>query len=489
MRAHPGLAFAVLAGALAGCDAGVTPQLDAAALTPARGILELEGSRIPASDEFRVTVTDPDPNVDPELPDAVHVYVARQAAPLQPERFSLVETGANTGVFSGGVRIALGPEAPGNGTIEVANGETVLVTYRDQNVGTCSPDFVTTAAVVDAYSPDLTVASVEVTGELRAGSAVTVTGTVANDPRGGAAGASRVELFLFSGNNYKLIGYVDVAALGAGAPGSFSKGYTLPASLDGTWYVQARADSSGWVAERDETNNVLVRPVQIVGADLTVGSLEVTGDARAGGVITIDGTVVNDGEGGDAGTTRVALTLFQGNNRKPIGEVTIDPVARGTSRPFSKTYTIPSSLGGTWYVEARADSTGWVAERDEANNVDTTPVQIAGADLVVGSLEVTGDVRAGGVVTIAGTIVNEGPGEAGTSRVGLTFFQGNYRIALGTVVLAGLPVGASAPFTMDYAVPGTAAGTWYAEAQADAWAWVQEQDEANNVASVPVVLP
>ncbi len=483
--------LAVLAVA-AGCGGGVpsSEELQANAATAgARGVIALEGAKIPASGTFAVTVTDADANVDPSAVDAVHVYVISTTSAQEPERVSLVETQPGSGVFTGGVPIALGAEVRGNGTVEVANGDTVTVTYRDQNDGTCNPAIVSATAIVDAYSPDLTVASLDVTGDLRAGGVISVSGTVASDARGGAAGASRVSLSLYAGNNVKDIGTLDVGPLAPGASGSFTKSYTVPASLGGSWIVQARADAWGWVAERLEDNNVREKSVQVIGADLTIGSLDVTGDQRAGGVITVSGTIANDPAAGAAGVSKVRLSLYVGNNVKDIGTLDVGPIAPGASASFTTSYTIPPSLGGTWIVRATADVTGWVAETNEANNELDRAIQITGADLTVGSLAVTGDQRAGGVITVSGTIANDpAGGDAGTSRVYLSLFVGNNIKTIGSLSVAPIAAGGTASFTTDYTIPAGVVGTWYVHADADSTAWVAETNEGNNVLEIPIVV-
>ena len=69
------------------------------------------------------------------------------------ELATLQETGAATGYFVGMIWTASGPPLPGDGVLQVSDGETVTVEYQDTDDGSGQPNLVQVSALVDCQPP------------------------------------------------------------------------------------------------------------------------------------------------------------------------------------------------------------------------------------------------------------------------------------------------------------------------------------------------
>src|SRR6185436_8416472 len=124
---------------------------------------------------------------------------------------------------------------------------------------------------------------------------------------GGAAGASSTA-FYFSTNATLDAGDVQLASRSVPAldPGQTNTGavmVTLPAGLaQGTYFIIARADAAGAVAEFQEGNNTRATSL-LIGADLSVSSLNGPATAGAGLTISVSDTTRNQGGGSAAAST------------------------------------------------------------------------------------------------------------------------------------------------------------------------------------------
>ncbi len=82
---------------------------------------------------LRVAVADPDMDLDPEAVDGITVGVASDSDGAGAE-LSLAETGADTGVFVGTVRLAGEGSRPGGAALYAAAGDRVTATYTDRTL-------------------------------------------------------------------------------------------------------------------------------------------------------------------------------------------------------------------------------------------------------------------------------------------------------------------------------------------------------------------
>jgi subtilase family serine protease len=219
-----------------------------------------------------------------------------------------------------------------------------------------------------------------------AGAALTVTDTVAN--QGAGASTSSTTRFYLSVNS--TIGEGDVLlaasravpALSAGATSSAATTLTLPEPLaTGSYYVVARADADDGVVETSESNNTAARAVS-VGPDLRAVTLTVPYQQRAGVASTISLTVENRGGGGaPAALTRFYLsndTKYDAADVALDATTTVPALAAGTQIVVSLAITLPAGTPpGIYYVFARVDADGLLAETQENNNAVWKTVNVS----------------------------------------------------------------------------------------------------------------
>ncbi len=117
--------------------------------TPNAGIVRLDSDAYACESTLAAQVIDAGLNVDPEQPDYVDVNVASTSEPAG-ETVTLTETGAMTSVFEGTLTLS---ETDGTGVLLVAEGDTVTVTYVDEDNGEGQQVNVTAEAVVDCTAP------------------------------------------------------------------------------------------------------------------------------------------------------------------------------------------------------------------------------------------------------------------------------------------------------------------------------------------------
>lgn len=116
--------------------------------------------------------------------------------------------------------------------------------------------------------PDLTVSSLSAPASAAPATSVSVTDTTANAAGSLAAGSSTTAFYLSANATWEatdvLLGSRVVASLAGGASSSASTTITIPSgTASGPWYILARADSSGVVAESDEADNLRAFAIQV----------------------------------------------------------------------------------------------------------------------------------------------------------------------------------------------------------------------------------
>jgi subtilase family serine protease/subtilisin family serine protease len=332
-----------------------------------------------------------------------------------------------------------------------------------------------------------------------AGESITVTETTYN--QGGGAAQPSVTQYFLSANSILdgadiALGSRAVPALGSGAGSSGSTTLTLPAgTASGTWYLIVKADATQSVAETSEFNNTGQRTV-LVGVDLIVSALSAPAAASAGQSISVVDTTRNQG-GGEAPASLTQFFLSSDNTLDAtdiaLGSRAVPALGSGASSSGSTTLVIPAgTTAGSWYVIANADGSAVVPETSESNNVGTWAIQI-GADLVVSVLTVPASAGPGQAITVSDTTRNQAGGSAAATSTQY-FLSGNAVLDAGDVALvsrsvAALAGGASSSASTSVTIPaGTATGSWFVIAKADATDAVLEIVETNNTASRPIQI-
>ncbi|PYR94200.1 MAG: hypothetical protein DMF84_06530 [Acidobacteria bacterium] len=232
---------------------------------------------------------------------------------------------------------------------------------------------------------DLIVSALTVPAKGGSGGTIVVNDTTTN--QGGGALTSSITRFylskdtLFDSGDMLLGGSRVVPDLVAGARSSGSTSVTIPdAVTPGPYSVIAKADADGVVAETLENNNSISRSISI-GPDLTVSSVTTVSSAAAGSAIMVTDVVANQGGGGAASSvTRYYLstnaTLDQ-NDRLLDGSRPVAALAAAESSSGAVLLTIPlDTTPGVYYLFAKADADGTVAEGQESNNTRARVISV-----------------------------------------------------------------------------------------------------------------
>ena len=179
-----------------------------------------------------------------------------------------------------------------------------------------------------------------------------------------------------------LVGGRSTAGLAPTETSSASTTLTIPVgTASGTYYVIVKSDADGAVTETSETNNTFVRSVRI-GPDLSVASLTASATTvAAGAAVTVTDKTANDGGGAAAASvTRFYLSV---NALLDAADVVlaagrgVPAVAAATSSTGSTPVTIPAgTAAGRYYILAKADGDGVVAEMSETDNVLSRSIQV-----------------------------------------------------------------------------------------------------------------
>lgn len=346
---------------------------------------------------------------------------------------------------------------------------------------------------------DLVVSLITVPAKGGAGSTITVSDTTANS--GGGTAAASVTRFYLSANSVLdagdtlLAGGRSVPALASGAADAGSTSLTLPALPVGVYYIIAKADDDNVVIESRETNNTLARSIAI-GGDLAPTVFTAPAAAGAGVAFIVSDSTMNQG-GGSVGptTTRFYLSvnnLFEATDTL-IGSRDVAGLDVGVTSSGSTTVTIPASTpAGSYYLIAKADADGTVAETSETNNMFPRFIVI-GSDLVVSALTVPAKAGASSAITVTDTTANSGGGPA-TASVTRFYLSANSTLEAGDTLLAGsrsvsdLAAGAVSSGSTSVTLPAVATGTYYIIAKADDDNVVLESKETNNILARSILI-
>ena len=345
-----------------------------------------------------------------------------------------------------------------------------------------------------AIGADLNVSTLTAPPTAGAGVPFTLSDTTANSGAASAA-ASQTSFYLSTNATIDaadvLLGARPVSALQAGAVSSGATTVTIPTgAASGTYYVVARADAGGVVAEGSETNNtraVIVR----VGPDLTIAALAPPATAAAGSPVSISDTTTNAGGGAAAASvTRYYLSANAALDAGDplLGSRAVPALPAGASHSASSPGTVPATTaGGAYYVIAQADAGGNVPETVETNNTRIAGLVRIGADLTV-ALVAPPPAGAGGSVTVADTTRNAGIAAAVATSTAF-YLSANAVLDPADVLLGSHPVpplDPTAAYTASTAVQvpaSTLTGTYYVLAVADAGSGIAEANEINNTAA------
>lgn len=255
----------------------------------------------------------------------------------------------------------------------------------------------------------------------------------------------------------------------------------LSPSLSGSRWFFVVTDGTGLALELDDTNNTSAGAMTDISLspwpDLVVTSVVAQDTADAGSSIPVSWRVQNQGTGAlPSGTwfDRIYLSgspTFDPNTATLLREIT---VSAATGNVHGTTVTLSSSLNGTYYLFAVADSRQNVFENtDEGNNVSpakTLQVVPHGAvDLAVDNLSLPGTLYSGGTFPISWTVTNLGAGRTLVSSWGEQVYLSTDDVlststdlrVLGTSHSGALDSGAAYTQNKQFTVPNGFSGDYY----------------------------
>jgi subtilisin family serine protease len=230
--------------------------------------------------------------------------------------------------------------------------------------------------------------------------------------------------------------------------------------------------------------------------DLTVTSAVAPATAAADVDIVVTDTTRNQGTGTSlASTTGLYLssnTILDAADVR-IGGRPVSALGPGATEAASTTVRIPASTAaGSYYILAKADWDNAVLESVETNNTRASAIVRIGPDLIVSALTAPATAAPGSTISVSDTTKNQGasPAEPSTTRFYLsanTLLDAS-DVVLGTRAVSLLADGASSSASTSLTLPtGTATGTYYILALADAANTVAESIETNNTRTSGIV--
>ena len=356
------------------------------------------------------------------------------------------------------------------------------------------------ASAAMRVGPDLLVSALSAPATAAAGDVVLVADTTKNQGAGAAA-ASVTAFYLSTNSTWDAgdlpIGSRTVSPLVAGATEAAATPLTIPASTGvGSYYVLAKADGAATVAESLETNNVKASGVLRIGADLIVSVVTAPADVAAGDAISVAETTKNNGGGDSSESTTVfylsANTALDASDTL-LGSRPVPFLEAGALDATTMPLTIPPATAtGSFYILAKADGPGEVAETNENNNVRASGAVRVGPDLTVTTVTAPGLGAAGAALLVTDATRNKGGDGAGATQtsfyLSVNAALDGSDVLLGTRAVPALAAGVTDTGSASLVVPAsTAVGNYYMLAKADHANAVVEVLENNNVKASAVV--
>src|SRR3989442_2256463 len=117
-----------------------------------RGVIGMDRSVYQSTATVGIKVIDTGLNVNPGAPDSVDINMTSTTEP-NPEVVTLTETATASSVFEGSFNLVNGPANPGDGLLQVANGDTITAEYFDNDDGLGGRGPTTDTALVDDTPP------------------------------------------------------------------------------------------------------------------------------------------------------------------------------------------------------------------------------------------------------------------------------------------------------------------------------------------------
>jgi hypothetical protein len=411
--------------------------------------------------------------------------------------FAFVLPDGNAGVGNIQVTVTLDQTPQGQSAIDEANG-THGVNVRANN--TASVNFTSILALYPDLVPALMVPA---TGT--GGATINVSWTVTNNGAAATAAGSWSDKLVLSSS--PTIGAASDVVLGffphtgdlaAGASYTQTQTVTLPAKLQGNYYIAVVADTGQAVLEpntrADSTSTVQPIAITSPAADLAPSNVTAPASGLIGGPVTIGWNVTNNG----SQTTNLAswndrIYLSESTTVQP-GDALLATIphvgALGVGASYNATTTVnlPTNLAGTFNILVVTNADGLVYENGQTGNntAASGTIVVHSPDLVAATLTLPGLTVPGVPTTATLTVRNDGDASATAPWSDAIYLSTNPSLT-GTTYLTQLPHsadlagGGAYTVTIPLTLPQFSDGTYYLVAQTDSGGQVYEAARANNI--------
>jgi len=375
-------------------------------------------------------------------------------------------------------------------------------------------------AVTLTPPPDLVVSSVSAPTQVFSGQQLQVGWTVLNQGFGGTGAATWTDQVYVSFNgpqldaNSRLLATVthNGALANGGSYSVAALNVTLPVGISGTAYFIVRTDSGNQVYENVfDSNNVSTAPaVSTVlltpPPDLAVSNIGTANSAVVGQPLTVTYSVTNQGSTAtpnnswsDSIYLSADQTLSPGTDLLLGTRTRTGVLATGQSEALSYTFTLPSSLAGSYYLIVQSDSGNQVFELDKANNTAAGAVQFnvsqSRPDLVVHDATISGQSLAGQAISLAYSVTNSGQAPTPVNSWADSIYLSSDAtydatdVLLSKTVRTGILVsGQTESRATDVQLPLNLVGARYLIVITDSGNTVVESNEANNTVAIPLTI-
>ncbi len=393
---------------------------------------------------------------------------------------------------------------------------------EDNNTFPVPPEAPASFEVELAPPPDLQVDTVALAMEPEwSGQLMSVTWTVANRGPGPTVSDSWQDAVYLSADtsfdpaqDTHLGSLLHFGALGTteGVDDRYSRTatFTVPADLEGTYYVLVVADERNDVYEHAaEGNNVSDAAPQIDVAvpayDLAVTNVRTSGEPWSGRPVTVLWDVTNAADapmpvGLDSWYDSVYLstdTEFDPDEDTRLGSWSRHgTLGAHEGYPADRVVSLPNGIEGRHYLFVRVGEPCPCVEGDEQNNVAFAAIDVSltpSANLVVAA-EAPSEGWSGQDVTVSWTVTNAGPGATSLSYwLDTVALSADAEIGSDLVTVnvwhdEALEPSGDYRESVTFSLPASISGSYYVvvAADRDGYVWENEPGEDDNVAALPI---
>jgi subtilase family serine protease len=298
----------------------------------------------------------------------------------------------------------------------------------------------------------------------------------------------------------------EFSPLNAGSSFTINPTANLPGVAAGQYYLLFIADSNHSVTESDETNNVRALPITLTAPNVDLAATAATAPttAKAGDTPSVSWTVRNNGTD-QASATWSDYVYLSTDNQYDFSDSYVSSfynpgggaLAGGASYVANQTITLPGVSAGDYYLLFVADGSHSQAETDENNNVFAVPITLTAANV---DLEAT-DAHAPastvpGPIDLSWTVTNQGTDAASAAWYDYVYLSTDDKVdsfdsyVASSYHYSSPALGAGSGYTRNATanLSWVAPGNYYLLFVTDAYNFVNETDEDNNVRALPITV-